>query len=143
MTSLHVLEAFKILADQFPGAVVMTNTDFSGDGPHVVYANELMEELTGYSKEEMIGTSPRMLQGDRTHRLDIRKFTRALSRGDHARVQVTNYRKNGEPYMCDISAWPIRDDAGKIIYFMALEREIGGKPGRPSKAQHTETWWTG
>ena len=141
MKSLDTLEALGVLADQFPGAVIITSADFSDGGPRVVYVNNKMETLTGYSKDEMIGCAPQILQGSRTNKLDIRKFSRSLARGDHARVQVMNYRKCGEAYMCDIAGWPIREEAGKIIYFMALEREIGGKPGRPSKSLHSEQWW--
>jgi PAS domain S-box-containing protein len=46
-----------------PDAVLLTDADFLAGGPHIVYANDGFEQLRGYPFEELIGRTPRLLQG--------------------------------------------------------------------------------
>lgn len=139
--SLTFVDVIKLLADPLDMVVVVTDAELKSPGPHVLYTNPAYEKMTGYTPEEAIGNSPRMLQGERTNKVLLKQLTRALGSGKHARTCVINYRKNGEMYHCDIAAWPIVDDKGEVTHFIALEREVERKRGRPPKDPIQVPWW--
>jgi hypothetical protein len=73
--------------------------------------------------------------------VELKKFNRALSSGEHARTRIVNYRKSGTEYVCDIAAWPITGQEGQIIYYLALEKEIERRVGRPRQDAMEAPWW--
>lgn len=111
-------------------AVIVTDADFTYPGPTVLYANARAADLTGYGVEEMVGRSPRILQGEATSVASRKVMSRALRDGEPCQLVVKNYRKNGEPYDCEIEIRPIRDPAGQVIYAVAFEQERSRRPGR-------------
>ncbi|WP_333586492.1 PAS domain-containing protein [Phenylobacterium sp.] len=111
-------------------AVILTDADFAYPGPTVLYANAAASRLTGYDRQEMVGRSPRILQGPATTVASRKAMAQALRRGEPCQVMVKNYRKNGEVYDCEIEIRPIRDKAGEVIYAIAFEKERTRRPGR-------------
>jgi hypothetical protein len=47
---------------------------------------------------------------------------------------LENYRKGGEPYLCEIDVRPICGEDGLPLAFIAFEREVVRRRGRPSQA---------
>ena len=139
--SLDFLKAISLIGDHFPGTIVVTDTNLKDPGPHILYANRNFEAMTGYEPEEIIGKNPRFLQGERTNKFHLKKFIRKLSSGHRSQTTIVNYRKNGERYLCDLTAWPVMDENNEIKYFMAIEREVNGGPGRNKKTNTGENWW--
>ncbi len=52
-------------------AVVITTTELDHPGPEIVYVNEGFCRRTGYTPDEVIGRTPRLLQGPKTERRSI------------------------------------------------------------------------
>ncbi|NUO71440.1 MAG: PAS domain-containing protein, partial [Frateuria sp.] len=75
---------------------------FSEPGPRIVFVNEAFERRTGYSRDEVLGRSPRFLQGPNTQRRALDQIRAAMEEWRPARVDLINYRKNGEPYWVDL-----------------------------------------
>lgn len=111
-------------------AVVVTDGDISYPGPTIVYVNEAFERLTGYQSAELVGQTPRMLQGKKTSLAARRTLARALREGNRIKVALINYRKSGEPYRCEVEVFPILDGQGALVNAVALEREVQRRPGR-------------
>ena len=115
-------------------AVVVTDGELSHPGPIILYVNSAFERMTGYPSAELVGQTPRLLQGEKTSLATRRTFTRALREGKRKKGVLINYRKSGEPYRCEIEAFPILDRDGELINVVALEREVRRGPGRlPSR----------
>jgi PAS domain S-box-containing protein len=93
-------------------------------GPRIVFVNESFERTTGYSAAEMMGRSPRLLQGKDTDRAVLAEIHGALERHEPIRRQLLNYRKDGSSFWVDIDIVPIFDRAGKCTHFAAIERDI-------------------
>jgi PAS fold. len=64
----------------------------------ILFVNKYFEEMTGYSKEEALGETPKMLQGEETSEYVIDKLTQSLAEDGHFIGETTNYRKDGEAY---------------------------------------------
>ncbi|GIZ50389.1 EAL domain-containing protein [Noviherbaspirillum aridicola] len=105
--------------------VMVTEAD-AGDeqGPRIVFVNPAFERLTGYAKEEVIGRSPRMLQGPRTQREELDKMKNAMLAQQPACVEVINYRKSGEEFWVEIDIVPVFDDSGRATHYVAVQRDV-------------------
>ena len=82
-------------------------TDNAAD-PKIIYANAAFEKLTGYAADEILGQSPRVLQGPSTDRDETARLGRLLREGKGFEGQAVNYRKDGLPFMMSwrVMAWP-------------------------------------
>jgi PAS domain-containing protein len=52
-------------------SILVTTTDLDAPGPSIVYVNPAFERMTGWSRADVLGKSPRILQGPNT---DLRIF---------------------------------------------------------------------
>lgn len=111
-------------------AVLVTDGELSRLGPTILYVNGAFERMTGYSSAELVGQTPRILQGEKTSLATRRMLARALRAGKRLKVVLINYRKSGEPYRCEIEVFPILDKEGALVKAVALEREVRRGPGR-------------
>lgn len=111
-------------------AVVVTNGELSHPGPTILYVNSAFERMTGYPRAELVGQTPRLLQGEKTSLATRRTLARALREGRRIKVALINYRKSGEPYRCEVEVFPILNQDGTLINAVALEREVRRGPGR-------------
>lgn len=111
-------------------AVVVTDGELSHPGPTILYVNGAFERMTGYPSVELVGQTPRILQGEKTSLATRRTLARALREGKRTKVALINYRKSGEPYRCEIEVFPILSRDGELVNAVALEREVRRGPGR-------------
>ncbi|MEJ7913717.1 MAG: PAS domain S-box protein [Chitinophagaceae bacterium] len=62
-------------------AVVITEAEpFLFPGPRIIYVNAAFTKMTGYSSEEVIGKTPRMLQGPKTDRNELNRLVRSFNK---------------------------------------------------------------
>jgi len=80
----------------------------------VEYVNEAFEEMTGYLEGEILGETPRILQGPETGRAVLDSLREALEKGEEWQDETVNYRKDGEPYRVQWNVSPVRGEDGSI-----------------------------
>ena len=89
------------------------------DGPRIIYINRAWMKMTGYSREDVRGKTPRLLQGKHTDRMLLRESRRKLSNCEVFHRQTWNYRKNGEPFLMNWYCYALYGESGKPIYYVA------------------------
>src|SRR5207245_76749 len=100
--------------------VVITEAGpFSEPGPRIVFVNEAFERRTGYTPEEVLGRTPRLLQGSGTQRSELDKIRAAMEQWQPARVDLINYKKSGEAFWVDLEVSPVWDEARKLTHWVA------------------------
>jgi diguanylate cyclase (GGDEF)-like protein/PAS domain S-box-containing protein len=116
--------SFFQVADAASDVIIVTTPDLNLPGPTIIYVNPAFTRLTGYSAEEAIGQSPRMLQGTGTSRATLDAIRTTLSEGRAAHEKVLNFGKGGAPYWLDMRIEPLRDASGTITHFVGFERDV-------------------
>ena len=105
--------------------VLITEAEpFDEPGPRIVFVNDAFERRTGYTREEVIGKTPRILQGPATQRSELRRIGDALRQWLPVRAELINYTKAGDPFWLELEIVPIADERGWFTHWVAIERDI-------------------
>ena len=105
-------------------AVIVTTTLIDDPEPCILYVNQAFTRMTGYSAQEVLGQSPRFLQGPKTDRATLDRIRSALSTKQPIQVELINYRKDGSEFWVEIGITPVADATGKYIHFVGIQRDI-------------------
>ena len=117
--------SFQQIVDAAKDVIIVTRADpIDPPGPEIVYVNQAFTELTGYTPEEVIGKTPRLLQSTGTHAASKREIKKALRKHQPVRVTIKNYAKSGREYWLDVSILALRNEAGEVTHFVAIERDV-------------------
>jgi PAS domain S-box-containing protein len=93
-------------------------------GPRIVFVNEAFRRITGYGPEEVLGLTPRLLQGPRTQRAELDRIRAALERKAPVRAELINYTKDGKEIWLELDLVPVRDEAGLPTHIVAIQRDV-------------------
>ncbi|MEJ5994401.1 PAS domain S-box protein [Pedobacter sp. Du54] len=113
---------------------VITNTNDSvliteaqpieGIGPRIIYVNNAFTKLTGYTADEVIGKTPRILQGKKTDRGVLDNLKKHLKNWEPFEAILLNYKKNGEEFWIHLSITPVADEKGWFTHWISIERDV-------------------
>ena len=109
--------------DHLYNAMIITDADFDG-GPFITHCNPAFCAMTGYTEEELIGQSPRILQGPDTDRNVIDQLSRKIRAGEFFEGSTINYRKDGLSYVVQWNISPVRDADGTIMAYISIQQDI-------------------
>lgn len=105
--------------------VLITETDpINGQGPRIVFVNDAFERRTGYLRSEVIGRSPKFLQGPGTSRGELDRIWVALEKREPVRAELLNYTKTGKAFWIELDIVPIADEKGCFTHWVAVTRDI-------------------
>lgn len=92
--------------------------------PKIIYVNDAICKLTGYSREELIGETPRIFQGTLTDKEATNRIHSALAEQKPITETLLNYTKTGTPYWVEMSIFPLRNQLGEVTHFASVERDV-------------------
>ena len=90
----------------------------------IVFCNQAFVDLTGYSREEIVGRNCRFLQGEGTRPEAVGKLREAIETEEYSVVDILNYRKDGTAFWNAVHVGPIYDDNGNLAYFFGSQWDI-------------------
>lgn len=123
---MDIDKAKLLLINKTKDIVIITKAEHldSPLGPEIVWVNQAFSDVTRYTLEEVIGKTPRILQGQDTDKETLQKIKNAILKEQDITVDLLNYTKNNTPYWVSFSIVYLRDDSGKICFLGAIERDI-------------------
>ncbi|MDF2434299.1 MAG: hypothetical protein JWP44_3930 [Mucilaginibacter sp.] len=106
-------------------SIMVSEAEATGEsGSQIVYVNDAFTKMTGYSSDEVIGNTSRILQGDKSDPVELKKLNEALWSGQSYEVTTINYKKSGEEFWINFSVSPVVNKEGKITHFVSIQRDI-------------------
>lgn len=105
-------------------SIIVTTKDLDPPGPEIVYVNPGFTRMTGYSPEDVLGKTPRILQGPKTDQAVTRKLRATLDAGEVFYGQAINYRKDGSEFWNEWHIEPIKDESGNLTHYIAIQHDI-------------------
>ncbi len=99
--------------------VVITNLDGTID-----YVNRRFETVTGWTRQEVIGQRPSLLKSPGTPPARHAELWQTITSGGVWRGELLNQRRDGEPFWAAVSISGIRDAAGQLTHYFAIEEDV-------------------
>jgi len=90
----------------------------------IAWVNDAFTRTTGYTREEAIGNTPRVLKSGKHPREFYEHMWKTIHGGGVWHGEIHNVRKDGSPLEEDATITPVRDAAGKISHFIAIKQDI-------------------
>jgi len=104
----------------------------------ITYANPAFERVTGYSREEAIGKSPRILKSGRQSVAFYLHMWEVIRAGNVWRGQLVNRRKDGSTYLEEASISPVKAEDGRIVSFVAVKRDVTEATELEGRLRHAQ-----
>lgn len=129
MTDIHdILNECKVNGvdvenDDRPLTILITDTNLDPPGPTILYAGGAIETLTGYKPDELVGKTPRVLQGAKSDKQVLKKLREALKDRRFFIGHTINYRKDGTPMMMIWAVCPVYGENGEVLYFFSIHAD--------------------
>ena len=94
---------------------------------NIVWANPAFTDITGYALNEVRGKNPRFLKSGQHGQPFYQELWRTILSGQVWKGEVVNRRKDGSLYFAEQTITPVRDAAGEVSRFIAIEQDIGAR----------------
>ena len=105
-------------------AIMITSAELDEPGPRIEYVNPAFTRMTGYEAHEVLGRTPRLLQGPGTERTVLDRMRSALAAGEAFQAEAVNYRKDGTSHVVEWLITPVRETDGRITRWVSAQRDV-------------------
>lgn len=105
--------------EQSPSSITITNLN-----AEIEFVNQAFEKVTGYSRSEVLGQNPRILQSGKTSKQTYLALWETLQRGEIWKGELINKRKNGSEYIEWALISPVIQPDGSITHYLAINEDI-------------------
>lgn len=113
--------AQKLLAavEQSPASIVITDVL-----ANIEYINPAFLEITGYTREEVIGQNPRMFKSGDTSTKTYQVMWETLTAGENWKGILKNRKKNGAFFWERVNISPIYDQNNQLSNYLAIKQDV-------------------
>ena len=99
-------------------------SDAQAEDEPLIFANDGFIELTGYSRNEILGQNCRFLQDDDRDQDAVDEVGQLIRNGEKGRSILRNYKKDGTPFWNELSIAPVEDTDGKVSHFIGIQNDV-------------------
>lgn len=108
-----------LIAEQLYDALAITNLDYE-----ITYTNKAFHEIYGYSRDELLGQTPGILNSEPNSEQIQNDIYKTVSSGKVWRSEAINRKKDGSTFRCELVIFPLVDKEGKIFAYAGSQRDI-------------------
>nr|WP_265593890.1 PAS domain S-box protein [Haloferula sp. BvORR071] len=122
--------------------VIITGTELLEEpGPRILFVNDAFLKLTGYTREEAVGRSPRFLASTDTPGPAECRIEAALKARRPVREEFVSRTKTGEKLWLDLEIAPISDTRGRLTNLVFIGRDITERKLAEERLGETQARW--
>lgn len=134
------LRLFESVIENANDVIIVTEAEpLAIDGPKIIYVNEAIKRATGYSREELIGKTPKILQGAETDPAIKKIISENLRRWQPVQADILNYKKTGEKFWNRLFISPVANEKGWVSHWVSIQRDVSEeKKDEAEKAKRQE-----
>ncbi|HRE42049.1 MAG TPA: PAS domain S-box protein [Ignavibacteria bacterium] len=114
----------KVITNTSDAVMIMEADMLDEPGPKIIYVNKAFSKLTGYNDDEIIGKSPRILNGAETDKSVLANIRKAMENYEALNFDLLCYKKNGDTYWVSRALTPVADEKGRFTHWISVERDI-------------------
>lgn len=108
--------------DEAPVGITISDPSLP-DNP-LIYLNDAYEEMTGYSKQYVLGQNCRLLQGPDTDEKPVAEMREAIEDEKPVSVELINYREDGTPFWNSVTIAPLFNDEGEVTHYVGFQDDV-------------------
>jgi PAS domain S-box-containing protein len=129
----EALLKFRLGIERIDDAVFITDVD-----GHIIYANPAFERIYGFTVEEALGNTPRILKSGVMPREVYEEFWSRLLNKQIVAGEIINKTKDGRLINVEGSNNPIVDDSDNLVGFLSIHRDITARKRSEETLQHAQ-----
>jgi len=127
------LRKLSVAVEQNPASIIITDTFGI-----IEYVNPSFIALTGYSFEEAVGSSPRILKSGETSDEEYKQLWETILAGGEWHGEFHNRKKNGELFWEQALIAPIRDENNVTTHFVGIKEDITARKQLENQLRHSQ-----
>ncbi len=116
--------------------VLIAEAGQDGAEPRIVFVNDAFQRLTGYTDAEVMGRTPRLLQGPLTQLRELDRIQAALREPRPVRTELTVYKKNGAQFWLELEIVPVDQHQVGLTHWVAVGRDITTRKATDDEIEH-------
>lgn len=119
---LHLLD---VAVSRLNDIVLITEGEpAKASGRRIVFVNDAFVRRMGYSREEVLGQSSRIVHGPETDRAELDRIREAMQGQQPIRTELIHYCKSGEKIWVELDIVPMVDGDGRCTHWVSVVRDI-------------------
>lgn len=127
-TDLGAIERLRLLESVIvhaKDAILITESEpIDLPGPRIVYCNPAFLVTTGFSLDEVMGKTPRILQCEETNRETLQQIREALEQWKPIEVELINARRDGSRFWVQLSIVPVANEKGGFTHWVSVQSTL-------------------
>ncbi len=116
--SIRIVNAYKEAINE---SNIILRTDLNRN---IIYVNEAFCKISAYTQKELIGKPYSFLKLNNLTKDEQAKELDDIFSGTIWKGKTSNLNKNGEIFYCDVTMYPLKDNNGNVIEYMAIHHDI-------------------
>lgn len=122
---------------QTKDAIVITEATFNQDRlPKIVYVNPAFTTMTGYSEEEVLNSSPDILQGPNTDLKVAQKVFTTIKEKKESLIEMICYTKEKKEFWLHFSMIPIFNKDKELSHWVSIQRDVTEEKRQEKEKEH-------
>lgn len=106
-------------------------------GRKILYVNKAFTKMTGYSKEEAVGRTLKLMSGPKTNLEKVGFLEESMQHWKSCEAELLSYQKSGEDFWVYISMSPVQDADGNYSHWVCVGRDITEQKQREAKLKES------
>lgn len=135
-SSQEQLQLLQTSISRLNDIVLIADAGEDGGEPRIVFVNDAFQRLTGYTDAEVMGRSPRLLQGPLTRQTELDRIAQTLKGSQPVRAELTVYKKDGDQFWLELEIVPVEQTQGGLAHWVAVGRDITARKATDDEIEH-------